>query len=534
VTAAEPKLIGPVAGSTPPDQERSRPKSQPIPGDLLRAASHRLGIISLIGSGLWAFGLAVDLAGGGTNHHAQGALQGELITGLSLLVSLGLFFYSRKRDREPEFIINLGLGYLVLMGFALGQLFHGRVINPGHSVAPVISWIGILVLTFAAIVPSTPLKIAMAGLVAVSGNPLGMFIAQVRGHWDFGPPINAFRMHYPDYLLAGIAVVISHVVTRLGQQVAKAREMGSYQLGELLGSGGMGEVYRATHRMLARPAAVKLIRPEMLGGTAEQAKLSVARFRREAEVAATLRSPHTVALYDFGQAEDQTLYFVMELLDGMDLETLVRDKGPVPAARAIYILRQVCESLEEAHARGLVHRDIKPANIHIGVVGLRHDVAKVLDFGLVKRVEREAKSGERSLETAAGVTPGTPAYLAPEMVTGGPVDGRADLYALGCVAYYLLTGSLVFEGNTAIEMVVKHFHEEPVAPSRRTSLVIPEALDRLVLACLAKKPEHRPTDAAALSVALAAIDIDPPWTEEQAMRWWRDNRPSLAAIATAH
>src|SRR5262249_16796782 len=170
-------------------------------------------------------------------------------------------------------------------------------------------------------------------------------------------------------------------------QVAHAREMGSYRLGERLGSGGMGEVYKATHRMLARAAAIKLFRPEMLGQNAAAAQLAATRFRPEAEAAASLRSPHTLELYDFGVTEDQTLYYVMELLDGMDLETLVRTKGPVPAARAIYILRQVCESLEEAHARGLVHRDIKPANIHVGRLGLRHDFVKVLDFGLVKLVD---------------------------------------------------------------------------------------------------------------------------------------------------
>ena len=525
--AREPKLIGPIARSTPRDRDGAGRKSRPIPGDLLRAASRRLGVISLLGAGLWALGLTESLLGN-ADHHAHGILQGDVIAGLSILVSLGLFLYSRRRDRDPEAIINLGLGYLIVMGFGIGQLFHGKVFEPGHPVGPMISWIGVMVLMFAAIVPSTPLKTAIAGLVAVSMNPVGMFIAQARGNWDFGPPINALVMHYPDYLLVGIAVVISHVVTRLGQQVAKAREMGSYELGELLGAGGMGQVYRATHRMLARPAAIKLIRPEMFGGTAERAKLAVTRFRREAEVAATLRSPHTVALYDFGQTEDQTLYFVMELLDGMDLETLVRQKGPVPAARAIHILRQVCESLEEAHARGLVHRDIKPANIHIGIVGLRHDVAKVLDFGLVKWIEGGGPGTNLSLETEAGMTPGTPGYLAPEMATGGTIDGRTDLYALGCVAYYLLTGSLVFESNTAVEMIAKHLHEEPVAPSRRTHLVIPEALDKLVLACLAKKPADRPTDAAALSTALAAIHLDQPWSEEQAMRWWQDSRKPAA------
>jgi serine/threonine-protein kinase len=266
-----------------------------------------------------------------------------------------------------------------------------------------------------------------------------------------------------------------------------------------------------------------LIRPDALGGNAERAKLAATRFRREAEVAATLRSPHTVELYDFGQADDQTLYFVMELLDGMDLETLVREHGPVPAARTIHILRAVCESLDEAHARGLVHRDIKPANIHVGIVGLKHDFVKVLDFGLVKSLERARKDSQPSLETGANAMPGTPGYLAPEMVLDGNIDGRADLYALGCVAYYLLTGELVFDGNTTIEIITKHVVEAPVPPSKRTDRVVPEALERLVLDCLAKKPFDRPADAATLSRALAAIDVE-PWTEELAKRWWEENR----------
>jgi serine/threonine-protein kinase len=346
-------------------------------------------------------------------------------------------------------------------------------------------------------------------------NPVGMLIARARGVWDFGSAGNAFLMHYPDYVLVGIAVVISHVVTRLGQQVARAREMGSYQLGDLLGRGGMGEVYRATHRMLARPAAIKLIRPEMLASlSGESAQLAVKRFRR---------SPHTVELYDFGVTEDRTLYFVMELLDGMDLETLVRSHGPVPAGRVIHILRQVCESLEEAHATGLVHRDIKPANIHVGRLGLAHDFVKVLDFGLVKSVTGPQR--EDTLGTAAGLTPGTPAYMAPEMAMGDEVDGRADLYALGCVAYFLLTGHVVFEADNALQMVAKHLRESPVPPSRRTDLPVPLALEALVLACLAKSPADRPASAAALRRALAGVEAE-PWGEEQAGRWWHANRPA--------
>jgi serine/threonine-protein kinase len=327
-------------------------------------------------------------------------------------------------------------------------------------------------------------------------------------------------MHYPDFLLIGVAVVISHAMTKLGQQVTKAREMGSYQLGELLGSGGMGEVYRATHRMLARPAAIKLMRPAMLGALdGEAAQLAVTRFRREAEAAAQLRSPHTVELYDFGVTEDDTLYFVMELLDGMDLESLVRKHGPVPANRTIHIVRQVCESLEEAHAQGLVHRDIKPANIHVGRLGLRYDFVKVLDFGLVKQLASPSPNEEQLLVTAVGLTPGTPAYMAPEMALGEEFDGRADIYALGCVAYFLLTGLLVFEAMDAMQMVAKHLRADPTPPSRRTGTKIPASLDRAVLACLAKSPVDRPRDAGELARLLAAVEVE-PWTEERARSWW--------------
>jgi serine/threonine-protein kinase len=348
-------------------------------------------------------------------------------------------------------------------------------------------------------------------------NPVGMLWARAQGSWDFGPASNALLMHSPDYLLVGVAVVISHVVTTLGRQVAKAREMGSYQLGELLGRGGMGEVYKASHRMLARPAAIKLIRPEMLGGNDPAvAARAIARFRREAEAAAQLRSAHTVDLYDFGVTEDQTLYLVMEFLDGMDLESLVQQYGPMPSPRVIHVLRQVCDSLEEAHARGLVHRDIKPANIHLGRVGCREDFVKVLDFGLVKTA---AVGATQSLATIEGVITGTPAYMAPEMALGDPVDARADLYALGCVAYYLLSGEQVFTGETALKVITQHLQAVPVPPSKRTELPIPATLEHLVLACLAKTPEQRPQSARQLAESLDTIDVM-TWGDEEAHRWW--------------
>src|SRR5256714_3442632 len=364
-------------------------------------------------------------------------------------------------------------------------------------------------------------------------NPISMLIlGRVKDGWSCGSPWLAMVMHQPDFLLVGAAVVISHAVTKLGQQVTRARELGSYQLGELLGRGGMGEVYKARHRMLARPAAIKLIRPEMLGAVDEEAaKLAVTRFGREAEAAANLRSQHTVELYDFGVTADGTLYLVMEYLEGMDLETLVRQSGPLSTGRIVHILRQVCESLIEAHATGLVHREIKPANIHFGRVGLHHDFVKVLDFGLVKEVP-SVNIGD-SMSTVPGkMVLGTPGYMAPEMALGERIDGRADIYALGCVAYFLVTGQIVFEADTAFQMIAKHLQAAPIPPSQRTNKPVSPELERLILKCLAKDPMERPQSAAQLSQALEFIPGD-AWGEDQARRWWESNAtlPVPAAVA---
>jgi eukaryotic-like serine/threonine-protein kinase len=490
--------------------------------------------MSLVAAGLWTVGTILGRLAMRSMADGQsmgiGRTLGDAIAAVSVLASLLLFGYTRRANRDPQRILDLGLAYMVLTALALGLTFHSGPILPTLSVAPQISWIGAVILMFSAIVPSTVTKTLLAGLFAASMNPIGMLWARAQGYWDFGPASNALLMHYPDYLLVGVAVVISRVVTTLGRQVAKEREMGSYQLGELLGRGGMGEVYKASHRMLARPAAIKLIRPEMLGASNQAvASAAIARFRREAQAAAHLQSAHTVDLYDFGVTNDQTLYLVMELLEGMDLESVVRQHGPMPAPRVVHVLRQVCDSLEEAHARGLVHRDIKPANIHIGRVGCREDFVKVLDFGLVKTA---GAGTAQSLATLDGVIVGTPAYMAPEMALGDDVDARADLYALGCVAYYLLTGQQVFTGDTVLKVITQHLQAVPVPPSQRTELPIPAALERLVLSCLAKKPEERPANARQVAQSLDAID-GMTWSEEEASRWWRQHHPPPVSISDA-
>jgi tRNA A-37 threonylcarbamoyl transferase component Bud32 len=523
------KLIARPASATPAEV-KTPTGGRRLPSDLLRQASRRLEIVALIATVLWPVGtvlghLAFHATNPGDPRWAQ-ILPSDVVAAVGGVMSLGLFLYLHfhKADHGPAFIMDLGLVYLVVLAAFVGILMHWNDVRPSMDTGPVITWIPPLILTFAAILPAAPWKMFAAGFLAASMDPLGMVIGKAAGLIDYGPLSNTIVMHYPNYLLLGVAMVISHVVTRLGQQVGKEREMGSYRLGELLGRGGMGEVYKATHRMLARPAAIKLIQPEVLAAHDRAgAQLAVARFRREAEAAARLRSPHTVELYDFGITEDGTLFFVMELLDGMDLESLVGKEGPLPQKRVIHILRQVCESLEEAHASGLVHRDIKPANIHVGRVGLRHDFVKVLDFGLVKSVK--SVSGQDSMATAAGLTPGTPAYMAPEIALGEPVDGRSDLYALGCVAYFLLTGHLLFEAASGFQMIAKHIQEKPLPPSRRTELEVGPELDRVVLACLEKRPGDRPQTATELDHMLASIEVE-PWSEEDATRWWRQHQPA--------
>jgi len=505
------RLIGRLSSETPADLQNAPGRTRRLPDDLLRQANRRLQILSLLAAALWFLGpifghLALHFASpGDARVRSLGFI--DAVAAVGFVTSVALYIMLRYTRRSPEFVINLGLVYLVLTAIDLGVVIHwGPVSTTTTDGTPMITWIGPVILMTAAIIPAEPRRMAVAAFLAASMDSVGMLVARAAGMYHFHGTATAFLMHYPNYLMAGVAVAISAVVTRLGQQVTKAREMGSYRLGELLGRGGMGEVYLAHHRMLARPAAIKLIRPEALAGeNGAKAQLAATRFRREAEAAAQLKSPHTVQLYDFGTTDEGRLYLVMELLEGITLEHLVRAEGPLPAGRVIHILRQVCESLEEAHDAGLIHRDIKPANIHLGRVGREGDFVKVLDFGLVKSVG--GTDGQDSLASVAGLAIGTPAYMAPEMVSGeAELDGRTDLYSLGCVAYYLLTGELVFAGETALQTALLHVSQPPVPPSQRTGNPVPAELERLVLACLAKDPADRPQSASELNAGLAAVD----------------------------
>ena len=274
------------------------------------------------------------------------------------------------------------------------------------------------------------------------------------------------------------------------------------------------------------------MRPELMGAsTPHDAEAMTRRFRREAQATAALNSPHTIRLFDFGVTDDHTFYYVMELLTGRDLDTLVRQSGPLEAERVIFLLRQVCHSLAEAHAQGLVHRDITPRNLYACRMGLDYDFVKVLDFGLVSF--HDPASVGRSLMTGSHITTGTPAFMAPEVILEGAVDARADIYALGCVAYYLLTGTLVFEAATPMKMFVEHLQTPPLPPSLRSELPIPPELDALVMACLEKDPARRPQSADDVVRRLDGIAVKSPWTNARAREWWDRNFIELPSAPPA-
>ena len=422
---------------------------------------------------------------------------------------------------HAERILALGLVFQVVAGLCI-SLAEQQVARRGGPGVPIVC---IWILTFP-MLPVGPQRAAVAVYATALTVPLAMFIYLLTGQraWPFAG--FEWLAVMSGFVAGFISLFTSKVIHGLGRQVEKAKQLGAYELVEQLGHGGMGEVWRAEHHSLVRPAAVKLLRRELTGRLppSEREALNL-RFQREVQATAMLSSPHTVAVFDFGHTQDGSLYYVMELLHGLDLETLIAKHGPQPAERVIYLLRQACDSLSEAHRRNLIHRDIKPANIYLCAVGLKVDFVKILDFGLVRNLSTDVRL------TTEGSVSGTPAYLAPEMATKNQFDARGDLYALGCVAYQLLTGQLVFEAETSPAMIAAHIRDQPVAPSQRSELPIPPELDAVVLACLAKDPAARPQTAEELKELLDAIPLETPWSQKRAVPWWFVHVPDIVERA---
>ena len=444
---------------------------------------------------------------------------------MTFLASAAMILIERARSLPAPPVLMAGLAYEVVIGAAIA-LFENSVPWEAAEFARGGSSLTLWLAAFAFLVPSPPRHAVVAALATAACGPAV--------HYAVSPalglplaPLNRLAMFYlPPFLMAIAAGLINSRVLRLEWDAARVRELGSYQLETIIAHGGMGEVWRATHRLLKRPAAVKLIRPEALaslpGAQTEALRL---RFEQEARAVSLLRSPHTVEIYDFGATEDGSLYYAMELLEGLDLGELVKRFGPQPAGRVIHILAQACESLEEAHAKGMVHRDIKPANLFLCRLGTTCDFVKLLDFGLVKRF----LAGQKTLLTVEGAAVGTPAFMAPEVALGEKrMDGRADIYGLGCVAFWLLTGRTVFDEENPTAMALAHVKKEPLPPSRLAEVEVPAGLDALVLECLAKQPEARPQSAAELKRRLRSCPGASSWEPEDAERWWRVNLPESA------
>jgi hypothetical protein len=374
------------------------------------------------------------------------------------------------------------------------------------------------VLTRALIVPSTGRRTAIVTAIATVPMTIGATVLPFVAEWPAGKDVPGWGFIVGFLQIEGVAILLaaagSHIIYGLRRQVSAALQLGQYTTVRKIGEGGMGVVYLAHHDMLRRQTAVKLLHPDRIGHDNMQ------RFEREVQHMSQLTHPNSVAVFDYGRSFDGVFYYVMEYLDGIDLQKLVSRYGKQPAERVRLIMIQVCGALQEAHDRGLVHRDIKPANIILCERGAMPDVAKVVDFGLATEVTTDTGASTQ-------IIVGTPAYLAPELVTDPNAIGPAvDLYALGCVAYFLLTGKKVFEAKSDVDLCIQHVTKAPVPPSQAANVHVPRQLEEIVMQCLAKQPGNRPTSATDLADKLRAIGPYEDWDDARATAWWQAFRPS--------
>lgn len=454
-----------------------------------------------------------------------------------LLVAGGAFgllwLLLRGAPRSPRFVraVELSTLFAGTAAFSSMALVMDMLANPDMLVRTLLTY---MLLVYAVYVPSTARHTLM--IAALMTVPLLTSIFVAFSAWDpalHDPPAAPWPkgevgdMAYPATLVTAFfwAIVVamaasfSHTIYGLRKAVRDIRRLGQYTLEEKLGEGGMGVVYRASHAMLRRPTAIKLLHPDRAG------KEALARFEREVQRTAMLTHPNTVTVFDYGQTTDGVFYYAMELLEGASLQEIVDVDGPQPAERVIHLLEQAAGSLAEAHDAGLIHRDIKPGNILVVDRGGIADLVKVVDFGLVKDVRSEAAD---ATVTNVGSITGTPLYMAPEMITAADtVDARTDLYALGAVGYWLLTGTHVFRGNSVMEVLAHHLHTEPERPSARLNVQVDRDLEKVLLACLAKRPDERPASAHALRDQLRACAAARRWTNTRASEWWKAHRHQL-------
>jgi serine/threonine-protein kinase len=509
-----------------------RPPDQPITGQLDSAVAVRFvqDRVALFAKVIFLIGLvyvvmAVILAVTGAEPFFAPGRGAHLF---AVVIAGSMWFVARRSEcLHPQALKwfdgvgALGLSLtMVVMGYRFAQ------VNPWGVMAGLLSVFHV-VMARAVIVPSTPSRTAI--VTALSFAALIISVAMLDPSHAVAPGLTNPWLRLVGPIFTGItgtmlATVASAVIYGLHREVTEARQLGQYTLEEKIGAGGMGEVYRARHAMLRRPTAIKLLR--------DGSERELRRFEQEVQMTARLTHPNTISIFDYGRTPDGAFYYVMELLDGVNLEDLIAKNGHQQPARVIHTLRQVCAALREAHDAGLIHRDIKPANVFLCRHGGLPDVVKVLDFGLVKELDAGGDTKESSINHLIG----TPLYMSPEAIASpSKVNAQSDLYALGAVAYFLLTGQPVFSGESVVEICSHHLHTVPVPPSRRVATPIPGDLEAIVLDCLKKQPGERPPSAHELDRRLSACVDASAWQEQDAEGWWQkyENRDTDTAPAPA-
>jgi len=491
-------------------------------GDLLfRRVRLVFGIGLAVNLLLWGFTWFVPLAEPVTWTPEFWQWKGLTDLAYPVSVGLGLLFVvlARPGTRALELTAFCVAGLNLLLGVSVTSLARPDMLLG--------FWIALILFVMAALLPwDVRWQVGLAAL-AVASSVAALVVThesfpEVRAFWDARLPVSPARSYTEQLLLTlagtsvlgATSVVVAATLYNLRRTAFKARRLGNYLIHRELGGGGMGQVFVAEHALMCRPSAVKV-----LHAAAGSDPDALARFEREVRLAASLSHPNTITIFDFGRTSDDTFYYAMEYLEGLDLERFVERFGPIPANRTIFILQQVAASLEEAHARSIIHRDLKPSNIFLTMRGGMYDFVKVLDFGLAKKVEG---GDEGAGLTKTGVIFGTPRYMAPETVYGEHgVDERSDLYNLGAVAFWMLTGRPPFTADRPVAVMIDHVKTKPPAPSEVSELEIPPDLDAIVLRCLEKDPSDRFSSVRELRRALAAVPLDEPWTGEEAEAWWK-------------
>jgi eukaryotic-like serine/threonine-protein kinase len=457
--------------------------------------------------------------------------QGDLLFGaqIALLVALGVSWLSlRRRCRIPNHFLRahelLIFGSPALFMLLLERVRLGQCVELGYLPNPVSPWC-LLIFTYALFIPNNWRRAAVV-IGCMAAAPLILLLVLWSQHAICATLLDKNPGFLAEVSLTlGVAFATSvygtHMMGTLRREAFEARQLGQYRLLELIGAGGMGEVYLAEHQMMKRPCAIKLIRPNK-GGDPQ----ALARFEREVQATAKLSHWNTVEIFDYGRADDGTFYYVMEYLPGLSLAQLVDQYGPLPPERLIYLLQQVCDALGEAHGANLIHRDIKPGNIFAAIRGGYYDVAKLLDFGLAKPM---SEVDDVHLTQAGSIT-GSPLYMSPEQATGDSnPDARSDIYSLGAMAYFLLTGVPPFAGDQPLKVIIAHASQEVLPPSRLRAEV-PADLEAVILRCMAKAPRDRYQTAANLSAALGRCAAAGRWGRKEAAQWWQTRESGTPAV----